>query len=91
MSGFCVQRRPCSTCIYSKAWRRNGGTPIATLEAQVADRFGGFSKHRQCHHTGKKNAACCRGFWNRHKNNFAAGQIAQRLGVVEFVDIDAPS
>ncbi len=32
------------------------------------------------------NSACCRGFWNRHKNQFAAGQLAQRLGLVVFVE-----
>ena len=26
--------------------------------------------------------ACCRGFWNRHKDEFAVGQVAQRLGLV---------
>lgn len=31
---------------------------------------------------------CCRGFWEAHKDAFPAGQIAQRLGLVEFVDVD---
>ena len=84
MSGFRVQRKPCATCIY----RKDSHFDIKQLEAQCADRYGGFEKHRQCHHSTKKTACCCRGFWNRHKNKFAAGQIAQRLGMVEFVDVD---
>jgi hypothetical protein len=31
---------------------------------------------------------CCRGFWNRHKDKFALGQIAQRLGWVVFIKGD---
>ena len=29
-----------------------------------------------------------RGFWERHRNDFAAGQIAQRLNLVVYVDHD---
>jgi hypothetical protein len=79
--GFEVQRRMCGTCIY----RPDSTLNIAQLEAQVADRYGGFKGHRICHHS--KNV-CCRGFWDRHKDEFAAGQIAQRLNLVSFVDVD---
>lgn len=77
-----VQSRACATCIYTKAWY---GTPIEELEAQVADGHGGFQGSRICHHS---NDVTCRGFWNRHKDQFAAGQIAQRFACVEFVDVD---
>lgn len=80
---FRVQRRMCATCIYHK------GSPldIRKLERDVADKHmaGYFCGHRICHHS---KALCCRGFWDRHKDAFTAGQIAQRLGVVEFVDED---
>ena len=81
MTGFQVQQTPCSTCIY----RKDSPLDLKALEAQVADNFGGFNGHRICHHSG---TACCRGFWNRHKNQFAAAQIAQRLDLVVFVDHD---
>jgi hypothetical protein len=42
-----------------------------------------FRSYRVCHYS---QTACCRGFWERHKDAFAAGQIAQRLGRVEEVD-----
>lgn len=77
--GFRVQKRACSSCIY----RKDSTLDLAKLEADVADRFGGFRGHRVCHHS---KDACCRGFWNRHKDKFAMGQIAQRLGMVEFVN-----
>jgi len=32
--------------------------------------------------------ACCRGFWNAHKDEFQLGQVAQRLGLVRFVKED---
>jgi hypothetical protein len=80
---FKVQAKPCATCIYSKnnPTRRS----IAELEAEVADRYGGFKGHRVCHHS---DDVCCRGFWNRNKDKFQMGQIAQRLGLVEFVTVD---
>jgi hypothetical protein len=82
--GFRVQAQQCATCIY----RPDSPLDLATLEAQIADGFGGFSKHRQCHHSSKAHPVCCRGFWNRHKDHFPGGQIAQRLGMVVFVDVD---
>jgi hypothetical protein len=79
--GFKVQAKPCSTCIY----RKDSPLNLKALEAQVADAYGGFKGHRICHHS---EDACCRGFWDRWRNHFQAGQIAQRLGCVEFVKED---
>jgi hypothetical protein len=77
--GFLVQRKSCATCIY----RKDSPLDLKALEAAVADKYGGFSGHRICHHS---SDACCRGFWNRHKDEFQMGQVAQRLGMVTFVD-----
>lgn len=82
-----VQRRQCATCIY----REDCSLDIQALENQVREKRADgkpldfFKGYRICHHS---KDVCCRGFWNRHKDKFAAGQIAQRLGVVEFVDVD---
>lgn len=46
---------------------------------------GFFKGHRVCHHS---KDAVCRGFWNRHKDKFTLGQIAQRLKAVIFVKED---
>jgi hypothetical protein len=81
---FKVQRRMCATCIY----RPDSPLDLKRLEDQVRDKHMGFKGHRVCHHTSGKSSACCRGFWNAHKDEFAAGQIAQRLGMVEFVEVD---
>ncbi len=78
---FRVQQKMCRTCIYLP----DSPLDLAALEAEIADRYMGFSGHRLCHHA---EDVCCRGFWDRHKDAFAAGQIAQRLNVVEFVDVD---
>lgn len=82
--GFRVQQHMCDSCIY----KPDSTLDIKRLEAQVADGYGGFTKHRQCHHSDKRHPACCRGFWNQHKDQFSAGQIAQRLGMVVFVNVD---
>ena len=78
---FKVQRKSCATCIY----RKDSRLDITKLENDVRDEYMGFKGYRVCHHS---KDACCRGFWNRHKWEFAAGQIAQRLGLVEFVSED---
>ena len=76
-----VQKTQCSTCIY----RPDSPLDLAKLEADVADGYGGFKGHRVCNHS---DDACCAGFWARHKNEFQLGKIAQRLGMVEFVEDD---
>ncbi len=79
--GFKVQDRQCSTCIY----RKDSPLNLKQLEAQIADPHRWFIGHRICHHS---DDVCCRGFWDRHKDKFTLGQIAQRLNVVEFVSVD---
>lgn len=83
MTGLEVQRRQCATCIY----RSDSPLDLAHLESEVADDYmdGFFKGPRICHHS---ESAVCAGFWARHKDSFAAGQIAQRLGMVQFVDHD---
>ncbi len=81
---FRVQANLCKTCIYRK------GSPLDLykLENDVRDKHRGgkgFSGWRICHHS---DDVCCRGFWNAHKDEFAMGQIAQRLRMVEYVDVD---
>ncbi len=78
---FKVQNKQCSTCIY----RKDSPLDVQALEAQIADKYGGFTQHRICHHS---TDVCCRGFWNRHKDEFQMGQISQRLSLVQFVDVD---
>ena len=79
---FKVKRKACATCIY----RKDSPLDIRKLENDVRDNYGGFKGYRVCHLSTRGSGACCRGFWNRHKWKFAAGQIAQRLGLVEYVD-----
>lgn len=81
-----VQDRQCSSCIY----RRDSSLDVKELERQIADPRmpGHFRGFRVCHHAGDRSKVCCRGFWNRHRDHFDAGQIAQRLGLVAFVRVD---
>ena len=73
----------CATCIY----RSDSSLSLKKLETDVADSHmkGYFKGYRICHHSKK---VCCRGFWDKHKDDFTAGQLAQRLDVVQFVDVD---
>jgi hypothetical protein len=80
---FRVQHKSCSTCIY----RKDTYFDLKALEDEIRDPHlkGFFVGWRRCHHS---DSACCRGFWNRHKNDFQVGQLAQRLQLVEYVDDD---
>jgi hypothetical protein len=78
---FKVQKKMCATCIY----RPDSPLDLKELEDAIRDPHGGFTGHRICHHS---DEACCRGFWEAHKNEFAVGQVAQRLKLVEFVEHD---
>ncbi len=83
-----VQRRMCATCIY----RPDSTLDLARLEAAVRDKsappgFVFFSGYRACHHA-SSGKVCCRGFWEAHKDHFALGQLAQRLQLVELVEVD---
>lgn len=81
--GFKVQRTRCSTCIY----RKDTVLDLKRLEDEVRDRHMGFKGYRACHHA-RSGDVCCRGFWDQHRDKFALGQIAQRLGMIEFVTVD---
>ena len=76
--GLEVMATACSTCIY----RKDSFLDLQKLESEVRDEHVGFNGFRICHH---HDSACCRGFWNRHKDEFQLGQLAQRLNAVEFV------
>lgn len=78
---FRVQSRQCRTCIYLP----DSPIDVDEKEAEIADPHGGFTGWRICHHS---RDVCCRGFWDRHKDEFPIGQVAQRLDQVEFVDVD---
>ena len=82
MIKFKVQSKQCSTCIYKK----NSVLDLKKLEEEIKDKYGFFNSFRACHHG--TDDVCCRGFWNKHKDDFQAGQIANRLGLVEFVTMD---
>ena len=77
---FLVRATPCESCIY----QCRDPKFLKRLERQVSDGNGGFRTYRSCHHHAS-GFVCCRGFWNRHKNEFRLGQIAQMLDVVKEV------
>jgi hypothetical protein len=82
--GFYVQKKMCSSCIY----KPDSPLDIQELENQIKDQWVFFKGHRQCHHSDEIQPACCRGFWNKHKDEFQGGQLAQRLDAVIEVEVD---
>ena len=82
--GVQVMRRSCDSCIF----RKDSPLDLEQLldDARDPHMDGFFAGPRICHHSDPKNGAVCRGFWNRYKDCFTAGQVAQRLGAVIEVE-----
>lgn len=79
--GLAVMSRACDTCIF----RKDLHWDLESLLAEVRDPHaeGHFKSYRACHHKGEgQDTAVCRGFWNRYRDDFDLGQLAQRLGLV---------
>ena len=77
MSGFRVQKKMRSTCIFKPECTLNLDRLVKTAIKN--------DTYRVCHHS---DEACCRGFWERYKDSFNLGRIAQRLNAVRFVEED---
>lgn len=79
-----VQDQPCATCIYGPA----SGADLARLDAAIADpdRTGRYTRYQPCVLAPRREPVCCRGFWDRHKDDFDGGELAQHLGIVRFVE-----
>ena len=73
-----VQKNQCATCVYKE------GSPVdpGPLEDAIRTKYGDFHSFRVCH---SSENACCAGFWEKHKDHFQMGQLAQRLDMVEWV------
>lgn len=84
--GFAVRATQCSTCIY----RPDSPLDLKKLEAAIADprQSGHFAGYRICHTPKADSGLVCRGFWDRHRDHFNLGQVAQRLNYV--VETDEP-
>ena len=74
---FKVQERMCASCIY----RTDSPLDLDGLESDAQN----HDSWRICHHS---DDVCCRGFWEHHSNHFNMGRIAQRLNMVEFVNVE---
>jgi len=83
-AGLRVQTQMCATCVYQPK------SPLdpEMLEDRVRSKRGDFEGYRVCH---SSHTACCAGFWARHKDDFALGQIAQRIGLVVLVQDNTPT
>jgi hypothetical protein len=85
---FQVQRKQCKTCIFREKHWWPGFLEEKLEEIKDPHMEGFFKAYRICHHS---HTACYAGFWARHKDDFQLGQLAQRLGFVEYVDHDNTS
>ena len=82
--GFRVQEHPCNQCLFSTARIVDQERSDAIVKGCLdTDRY--FICHKDRKHG--NHGACCRGFWDRYKNHFLAGRLAQLLEIVKFVRI----
>jgi hypothetical protein len=80
-----VQTRQCATCIFRPDHWEPGHLAALLDEIRDPKLAGFFTGYRVCHHS---DHAVCAGFWARYKDDFQAGQVAQRLGLVKLVNHD---
>lgn len=82
-----VQKEQCSTCIFKPDSNLNLRKLLDDVRDFTVPGFVFFKGYRVCHHS---DDAVCAGFWRSFKDKFALGQIAQHLGLVEYVrdDVD---
>lgn len=78
-----VQMKCCKTCIF----RESSTLDLPKLLDDVREEgrggeMGYFKGHRVCHYSAD---AVCAGFWALFKDKFQLGQLAQRLGLVQYV------
>lgn len=81
-----VQRRMCLTCIFRPGPMRDSLAP-GRVDEMVAEATANQSAIT-CHETYDVDNAVCRGFFDRHPT--APLQIAERVGIIEFVDVTWP-
>ena len=81
--GVLVQHAQCETCIY----RADTAYNTKKLEDRVRDPRDPrhFTTSRACH-AFRGRTVVCRGFWDRHAEDFDLGQIAVRLDAVYTID-----
>lgn len=82
---FKIQTKQCDQCLFS----RRRIVTAARFKNIIRDCTQlGNEKHFVCHKASLKgDSVCCRGFWDKYKNNFQLGQVAQRLNLVEEVEV----
>jgi len=78
---FRVQKRPCSTCIY----RKDSPLDIRKLEADAADKHGGFKGHGSAT-IPRMSAAAASGIVTSTTSPLASSRSG--LNAVEFVTVD---
>lgn len=81
-----VQSKPCNQCLFTKnrIVSKERATSIVK-DSLKKDTF--FVCHKSSIEGDGHGEVCCKTYWDRYKNQFNLGRIAQRLDVVKFVDV----
>jgi hypothetical protein len=84
---FLVQKHKCDQCLFTdnKIVSDIRKSEII-LDCRGRDTY--FVCHKDSVITGRKTQKlCCRGYWDLYKNEFNMGRIAQRLDMVEEIEV----
>lgn len=82
---FKVQRKKCDQCLFTDA-RIVSESRMKDVVQDCLDKDTFFVCHKTQVHA-LKESVCCRGYWDEYKNQFNLGRIAQRLGVVDEIEL----
>jgi hypothetical protein len=78
-----IQRKQCNQCLFSG---RRIVSPARKRE--VVEECLKYETFFTCHKGSIAGVnACCKGYWDRYHESFQLGQLAARLGWIEWVDI----
>lgn len=82
-----VQKEKCNQCLFTKNMvvKNNARRTEIIKGALAKDTF--FVCHKSSIAKDGHGDVCCRGFWDKFKNDFNLGRIAQRLNFVNEVEV----
>jgi hypothetical protein len=81
-----VRKKKCTTCIFWPGNRMHLHSGRVKELVEAAKQNGGYIV---CHDTlpiVAEHQAVCRGWWDPHRSDSQLMQIAERLGIIKFVD-----
>lgn len=80
-----IQKAKCDQCLFTKNMVVKNNTRRTEIIKSALNNDTYFICHKSS--IASNGDVCCRGFWDKFKNDFNLGRIAQRLNFVNEVEV----